>query len=98
MLGTVPDVSSSEQSDARPDLTEQDMAILDFADRFYRFQGAQHEAIREEFDLSWVQYFQRLNALLDHPQSYLHNPRLVRRLQAIRVRQRNLHGRASTIR
>lgn len=44
-----------------------DRQILEFETKFFRHYGAKVAAIREELDLSEVQYFQRLRAIVLAP-------------------------------
>ncbi|GED96439.1 DUF3263 domain-containing protein [Gordonia crocea] len=68
-------------------MTDEDRALLDFADRWWRTAGAQHDAITRELGMTPTRYFQRLNALLDDPAALAHNPALVRRLQRVRAQR-----------
>ncbi|MFT4199826.1 DUF3263 domain-containing protein [Gordonia sp. (in: high G+C Gram-positive bacteria)] len=65
-------------------MTDDDKALLDFAEKWWRQAGAQHDAIDRELGLTPTRYFQRLNALLDDPEALAYSPQLVRRLQRIR--------------
>lgn len=65
-------------------LADADLAILDFEARAPRAVGAKEEAIRREFGITPVRYYQRLNTLLDAPDALAARPQLVRRLQRLR--------------
>lgn len=65
-------------------MNDDDKLILDFAARWWKTSGAQHDAITAELGLSPTRYTQRLNHLLDDPEALEYNPTLVRRLQRIR--------------
>lgn len=66
------------------DLSDTDLRLLDFEARAPRGVGAKEEAIRSQLGLSPVQYFQRLNMLIDDPAALKARPQLVRRLQRVR--------------
>lgn len=65
-------------------LTDAEKQIIDFAARWYRFPGAQEQAIRDELDLSATAYFARLNHLLDRPEALAYAPTTVNRLRRVR--------------
>lgn len=46
-------------------LTDTETAVLDFAGRTYRYQGARETDIRQHFGWSFVRFHQVLDALLD---------------------------------
>lgn len=71
-----------------PTLSERDRAILAFEKKWYRFEGAKQQAIRDEFGLSTTRYYQLVNALLDDPAALLAEPVVVRRLQRQRQARR----------
>lgn len=68
-------------------LTDDDVALLDFEDRWWRFPGAKEAAIREQFGTMPTRYYQRLVALVDHPDAVRLRPLIVRRLQRLRARR-----------
>lgn len=72
-------------------LTERDRLVLDIAAKQYRHQASRETAIRVDLDLSWTQYNQILNQLIDRPEALAYAPGLVRRLQRIRGRRRSQH-------
>lgn len=65
-------------------LTERDMAILEFERQWWRYAGAKEQAIREMFDMSSTRYYQVLNTIIDNPKSLAVDPMLVKRLQRLR--------------
>ncbi len=65
-------------------LSEQDQKLLDFEARRFRQAGRKEAAIREQFDLSAIRYYQRLNQLLDDPDALAYSPSLVNRLRRLR--------------
>jgi len=72
-----------------PLLGPRERAILDFESRRFKNAGRKEQAIREEFEISPIQYFQIVNALLDDPAALAYDPTLVARLRRLRdARQR----------
>lgn len=67
------------------ELTEQEVAILQFERGQWRFAGAKETAIRDLFNMSATRYYQVLNALIDRPEAYVAEPVLVKRLRRIRA-------------
>ncbi len=79
---------------AGPGLCERDLEILDFERQWSKYGGAKVTAIREQFDLSTVRYYEQLNWIIDQPQALAHDPLLVRRLKRARLaRQRHRSAR-----
>lgn len=75
------------------DLTELEQRILAFEDCWFQHPAAKETAIRELFDLSATEYFQRLHALLDEPAALVAKPVLVNRLRRNRDERRTRrHG------
>jgi hypothetical protein len=71
------------------DLSERDVAILDFERSWWKHAGVKEQAIRERFDMSATRYYQLLNELLENPAALAHDPILVKRLKRLRTyRQR----------
>ena len=66
-------------------LNDSDKAILDFAARWYRFPGAQEQAMRDELGLSATTYWRKVNDLLDRPEALAYAPSTVKRLQRVRA-------------
>ena len=79
----------------RRSLTEREVSILEFEQRWVSRSGVKEEAIRVELGLSAARYYQLLNALIDTPAAVTHDPMLVRRLQ--RVRDARVRARAARI-
>ena len=79
-----------EQTSSPPaDLSERDVAILDFERSWWKHAGVKEQAIRERFDMSATRYYQLLNELLENPAALAHDPILVKRLKRLRTyRQR----------
>ncbi|WP_209370826.1 DUF3263 domain-containing protein [Brevibacterium renqingii] len=66
------------------ELSELEVAVLEFERRWWKYGGAKDHAIRERFDMSATSYFQILNSLLDNPAALANDPMLVKRLRRIR--------------
>jgi hypothetical protein len=86
--------SSYDTTNAGPGLGGRDLEILDFERQWWKYGGAKETAIREQFGLSTVRYYQRLNWIIDQSQAMAHDPLLVRRLKRTRLaRQRHRSAR-----
>ena len=71
------------------ELSERDVAILDFERSWWKHAGVKEQAIRDGFDMSATRYYQLLNELLENPAALAHDPILVKRLKRLRTyRQR----------
>jgi hypothetical protein len=66
-------------------LTDAERALLDFAGRWYRYPGAQEQAMRDELGISATTYWQRVNALIDQPDALAYAPTTVKRLRRLRA-------------
>lgn len=76
-----------------PELSDRDLAILEFERLRWKYAGAKESAVSEQFGMSMTRYYQVLNALIDRPEALAHNPLLVRRLRRLReARQRQRSG------
>lgn len=73
-------------------LSDHELEILAFENRWWRRAGFKEQAIRDRFELSAVRYYQALNSLLNKPAALAHDPLLVGRL--LRMRDRRSAGRA----
>ena len=71
-------------NDDTSELSELEVAVLEFERRWWKYGGAKDHAIRERFDMSATSYFQILNSLLDNPAALASDPMLVKRLPRIR--------------
>jgi hypothetical protein len=75
-------------------LSDRDSAILDFERTTWQHAGAKETAIREQFDMTAIRYFQTLNALLDNEAALAAHPLVVKRLRRLRAqRQRTRSAR-----
>ncbi|MGN6446183.1 DUF3263 domain-containing protein [Amnibacterium sp.] len=66
------------------ELSARDLDILAFERAWWRRGGKKEEAIREEFGISAVRYYQLLGALIETPAALREDPMLVKRLQRLR--------------
>ena len=83
------DAVASTTAPAARELTEREQAILGFERQWWKYAGANEQAIRELFDMSATRYYQVLNALIDRPEALAADPMLVKRLRRLRAaRQR----------
>jgi hypothetical protein len=86
--------SSRDAATAGPELATRDLEILDFERQWWKYGVAKETAIREQFGMSTVRYYQRLNWIIDQSQAMDHDPLLVRRLKRARLaRQRHRSAR-----
>ena len=68
-----------------PELTDDELALLDFEDQWWRHPAAKENSIRGRFGLAPTRYYQRLNTLVDRPEAEAARPVVVRRLQRLRA-------------
>jgi transcription initiation factor TFIIIB Brf1 subunit/transcription initiation factor TFIIB len=88
----VPDPASGLGDDA---LTDRDIAILEFENRWWQHAGQKEEAIRDAFQISPTRYYQLLGAVIDSPAALRHDPMLVKRLHRMQdARQATRRARA----
>lgn len=79
------------------DLNDHDKAIIDFAARWWKYAGAQEQAIRDDFEISGTRFWQLLNGLLDDPIALQYDPVTINRYRRLRDQRararsaRNLH-------
>jgi len=67
------------------ELTETDLAMLDFERQWWKHAGAKEAMIREQFDCSSTRFYARLNHLIDLPEAMEYDALLVRRLRRLRT-------------
>ena len=71
------------------ELSERDIAILDFERSWWKHAGVKEQAIKDHFEMSATRYYQILNELLEKTAALDYDPILVKRLKRLRVyRQR----------
>jgi Protein of unknown function (DUF3263) len=73
-------------------LSDQDMRMLAFERRWWRYPGAKEQAIRENFRMPTARYYQLLNELIDRPEALAFDPILVKRLRRQRAERRRLRS------
>lgn len=66
------------------ELTDDEKAILDFAGRWWKYAGAQEQAIRDDFEIRGTRFWQLLNDLLDRPAAMAYAPTTVKRYRRLR--------------
>ena len=69
------------------ELSERDLAILQFERQWWKYQGAKEAAIKELFEMSATRYYQVLNALIDNDAALAEDPMLIKRLRRMRARR-----------
>ena len=89
---TEPVTAPVEASGTRRPLTDRERAMLVFERKWWRHPGSKEQAIREAFDWSPTQYYQRLNALLEMPAAVEFEPLVVGRLLRLRASRRPRPG------
>lgn len=70
------------------ELSDVEQAMLEFERSWWKYPGAKDTAIMERFGCSATRYYQRLNALIDRPESMAFDPMLVKRLRRLREMRR----------
>src|SRR5699024_11099479 len=74
----------AEQPARAADLSERDREILALERVWWKYAGAQEQAIREKVDMSTTRYYQILNGLLDSRAASAIDPLLVNALRRMR--------------
>lgn len=69
------------------ELTSKEKELLDFAAHWWKYAGAQEQAIRDTFDVSATRFWQQLNDLLDRPEAMAHDPVTVNRYRRMRAQR-----------
>ncbi len=72
------------------DLTDREIAILDFERTPWEVDGPKELAIRERFGISPSRYYQIRDLLLDRTEALDHDPLLVLRLRKLRTKRRSI--------
>jgi len=94
MKGHVVENAAEQVAFVSTELTERDLAILQFERQWWKYAGAKEAAIKELFDMSSTRYYQVLNALIDNPAALAADPMLIKRLRRLRSqRQRTRQAR-----
>jgi hypothetical protein len=66
------------------ELSERDLAILEFERLLWAEVGPKEEAIASQLGLTVTRYYELLNELIDRPDAERHDPMVVRRLRRMR--------------
>lgn len=61
-------------------LNEVEIAMLEFERRWWRNPSSKAQAIRDEFGMAPIRYYQLLNQLISRPEALEHDPVLVNTL------------------
>jgi hypothetical protein len=80
--------TAAADSAAVGELTERDLAIIEFESVWFTLDENRHDAIRARFSCSVEDYNLELNRVIDHPAALLADPLVVRRLRRQRERRR----------
>lgn len=65
-------------------LNDTEKQIIDFAARWWKYAGAQEQAIRDTFDVGGTRFWQQLNDLLDRPAALAYDPVTINRYRRMR--------------
>jgi hypothetical protein len=68
-------------------LAERDRAILALERLWWQHAGGKETAIRDQFDMTATQFYQRLNQLIDTEAALAFDPLTVRRLRRMRAQR-----------
>jgi hypothetical protein len=75
-------------------LSEVELKILEFEQKWWKYAGAKESSIRELFDISASRYYELLNGLIDRDDALAASPMLIKRLRRMReVRLAERQGR-----
>jgi hypothetical protein len=77
-------MSAQEQLSVSVNLTDLEMAILEFERNWWRYAGAKESSIKELFDMVAPKYYRLLNDLIDREDALAASPMLVKRLRRLR--------------
>ena len=81
-------MSDEVPTDASAPLTERELEMIRFESTWFTLDEDRHDAIRTRFACSVEEYNHELNRVIDHPESLLADPLVVRRLRRQRERRR----------
>ena len=70
---------------SRGELSERDLALLEFERQWWKEPGSKEQALRERFGVSPTRYYQLVNVLVDREAAMRHDPMLVKRLRRARA-------------
>jgi len=75
-------------------LSEVELKILEFEQKWWKYAGAKESSIRELFDMTPARYYEVLNSLIDRDDALAASPMLIKRLRRMReVRLAERQGR-----
>lgn len=74
----------TEQDGTRRQLSELDQRILQFMKKDFKYKGARDLAIKQEFDLNAIEFFHRVNTLIDTEAALAYDPILIGQLRKAR--------------
>ena len=77
-------MSAQEQLSVSVNLTDLEMAILEFERNWWRYAGAKESSIKALFDMDAPKYYRLLNDLIDREDALAASPMLVKRLRRLR--------------
>ena len=81
-------MSDEVPTDASAPLTERELEMIRFESTWFTLDEDRHDAIRARFACSVEEYNHELNRVIDHTESLLADPLVVRRLRRQRERRR----------
>jgi hypothetical protein len=77
-------MSAQEQLSVSVNLSDLEVAILEFERNWWRYAGAKEASIKELFNMDAPKYYQLLNDLIDREDALVASPMLVKRLRRLR--------------
>jgi len=77
-------MSAQEQLSVSVNLTDLEMAILEFERNWWRYAGAKESSIKELLEMDAPTYYRLLNDLIDRDDALAASPMLVKRLRRLR--------------
>ena len=77
-------MSAQEQLSVSINLSDLEVAILEFERNWWRYAGAKEASIKELFNMDAPKYYQLLNDLIDREDALAASPMLVKRLRRLR--------------
>ena len=77
-------MSAQEQLSVSVNLSDLEVAILEFERNWWRYAGAKEASIKELFNMDAPNYYQLLNDLIDREDALAASPMLAKRLRRLR--------------
>lgn len=77
-------MSAQKQLSVSVNLSDLEVAILEFERNWWRYAGAKEASIKELFNMDAPKYYQLLNDLIDREDALAASPMLVKRLRRLR--------------